>query len=84
MKHKYLVIDKCCTDPYYNLALEEYLLPNYREGTLDCSGRMIKRSWSGGIRIRSRRLTNPMSKSMGLRWSDGRLEGVRSITIWGI
>ena len=33
MKHKYLLINDC-TDPYYNLALEEYLLLNHREGTI--------------------------------------------------
>ena len=33
MKNNYLVIDKS-VDPYYNLALEEYLLMNYTEGNL--------------------------------------------------
>lgn len=33
MKNNYLVIDKC-TDPYYNLALEEYLLTHYMDGNI--------------------------------------------------
>lgn len=33
MKNKYLVIDKS-TDPYYNLALEEYLLTHYMDGNI--------------------------------------------------
>ena len=33
MSNNHLVINNC-TDPYYNLALEEYLLLNRAEGTL--------------------------------------------------
>ena len=33
MKNNYLVVNHS-TDPYYNLALEEYLLTNYTEGNI--------------------------------------------------